>query len=112
VTDRDKFGRRTFDVGDLRIFEQRSVKDNATPVDHPDQEASGISGKAIEPGDESVVFCGKDRPVRRLHEAEHLREMIEIVIGRQDRQFHRAHFPSSEIRVTFLFCSGGHFKSQ
>jgi hypothetical protein len=104
MTDCHQFGCRAFNVGDLGIIEKRSVENRATPIDHPDQQTAGVFREALETSDKGAVFFLKDRPVRPLYEAEHLREVIEIVEGGQNGQLHGALFLGRN-QGMFYFCS-------
>src|SRR4051812_25929580 len=60
VTHRDQIRHCAFEVVDLGVVEQGSIEYGTTPVDHADQQASGISRKALEARYESVMIRAKN----------------------------------------------------
>ena len=109
VTGRRQIGGRTLDVVDLGVVEQGSVEYRTTPVDHADQQASGISRKALEARDEGVMIRTKHGCVRPLHEPEHFGEVVEIIVDGQLRQFGQADLRGRN--RLFYFCSKAALKS-
>ena len=73
---------RAFHVGNLGVPEERPVEDRAAPIDHPDQQALRVLGKALKPQDEGVVLVRQDRAVGGPDERQHFDEMVVIVIDR------------------------------
>ena len=70
---------RALHIGNFGVPEERSVKDRAAPVDHPDQQALRVLGKALKPRDESFVLVRQDRTVGRSDERQHFDEMVVVV---------------------------------
>ena len=76
-------GRRPrVDVENLDVSKERPIEDRAAPVDHPDQQALRILGKALKPQDEGVVLVRQYRAVGIPDERQHFEEMIVIVVER------------------------------
>ena len=71
---------RALHIENLGVAEERSVEDRAAPVDHPDQQALRVLGKALKPQDEGVVLVRQDRAVGRPDERQHFDEMIVVVV--------------------------------
>ena len=73
---------RAFHIGNLGVSKERPVEDRAAPVDHPDQQALRVLGKALKPQDEGVVLVRQDRAVGRPDERQHFDEMVVVVVDR------------------------------
>ena len=54
---------RTLHIGNLGVPEERSIKDRAAPVDHPNQQALRVFREALKPQDEGVMLFRQDRTV-------------------------------------------------
>ena len=100
---RHQFRGRAFDVRNFRIGEKRPVEDGAAAVDHPDQQASGISRQPVEAGDEGVMLGGENGAVGLLYEFQHLDEVVEVIIDGQCRQADHAGFSRQDSNVLLLF---------
>jgi hypothetical protein len=103
MTNQHQIRRGLLDIVDLGVVEQGPIEYRTTPVDHADQQASGISRKALEARYERVMIRAKNGFVRSLHEPEHFGEMVEIIIDGQLRQFGQAGPSRLESFVLFLF---------
>ncbi len=79
----DQVTRRSFEVGDLGVFEERAIEDRSSPVDHPDQQTLRVLREAAKARGERTVLVGEDLAIGSLDEIEHLDEVVEIVVDRQ-----------------------------
>jgi hypothetical protein len=72
---------RALHIRNLCVSKERPVEDRAASVDHSDQQALRVFGKALKPGDKGVVLVRQDRAVGGPDERQHFDEMIVVVVN-------------------------------